>query len=106
MLIIFHKELISSIQGSLARDPDPILKGETINSLHNHIIARLDLILHQKGIQIPDEWTTYRLLKKIIVNDPDLFHNIEFLLDLVDDLAHSENSCWVEAGIEFIKFFF
>ena len=95
-----NKDLVSSIESSLARAPDPILKGETINALQTHIINQLDIIFHQKGIKIPDGWTTYRLLKHVIVNNKDLFRDTDFLCDLIDDLAYSKNPCWLEPFAE------
>lgn len=96
----------TSIESSLARAPDPILQGETINSLQTNIINQLDLIFHQKGIQIPDGWTTYRLLKHVIVNNQDLFRDTGFLCNLIDDLAYSQNPCWIEAAVDFIEILF
>jgi len=79
--------LLSSINSSLHRSPDPILKGETINFLQMTIVNQLDTLFQQRGIIVPDNWTTYKILKKVVVNDERLFRDTYFLFGLINDLA-------------------
>jgi hypothetical protein len=103
LLYSLNGHLLSSINSSLQRSADPILKGETINYLQMTIVNQLDMLFQQRGIIVPENWTTYEILKKVVVNDERLFRDTDFLFGLINDLALSENSCWFETSVDFIN---
>ena len=51
------------------------------------IVNQLDTLFQQRGIIVPDNWTTYKILKKVVVNDERLFRDTYFLFGLINDLA-------------------
>lgn len=56
---------LSSINSSLHRSPDPILKGETIHHLQTALVDQFDTVFQQRGILVPENWSTYPISFKI-----------------------------------------
>lgn len=76
---------------------------ESLASLHSTIVAKMDVFFKDRGMIIPDDWSTYEILKQLVINDETLFNETSFLYDIIFYLSVSQNPCWVETAIDYIQ---
>lgn len=100
-----NAELVSFIEESFDRTHDSILEQDTANCLHKAIVDHLDLLLNEQGIPVPYRWNTFSILEEGVVNNDQLWKNVDFLFDIVCNLTQTNKySWWFEAAVEFLKF--
>ncbi|YP_008992326.1 hypothetical protein Salmi_Mp062 (mitochondrion) [Salvia miltiorrhiza] len=81
------------------------MKSGNLEVLHSTIVNQINVFLQERGIGIPDQWTTYELIKEHVINDETLFNfnNTDYLNKMIEDLSVAQNPVWVEATIDIIK---
>lgn len=66
---------VSSPPSSPSNSMESVSNGETLASMHSTIVKKINLLLEQREIRIPDSWSTYEILEQLVVNDDNLFRN-------------------------------
>ncbi len=93
---------VSSTHPSPKNSMDSVSNGESLASLHSTIVNKIEMLFKDRGIGVPDGWSTYEILEQLVVNDDNLFQNPSFLYDMIFDLSVSKNPCWFEAAVDSI----